>query len=163
MLSEALTTPAQQIAERLVARGESVAVAESSAGGLISASLLSVAGASRYYHGGVVFYNLPGLDAALGDATDLDPGKRGACEHLARFLCQATRAKYNATWGVSETGATGPDPNPYGDPAGHAWVGVAGPDGLVEAENVLTGDSDRVANMEQFAAAALRKLAAALA
>jgi nicotinamide mononucleotide (NMN) deamidase PncC len=99
----------------------------------------------------------------LGDAeTDLEPGDRGACEPLARFLADATAAKHRASWGVSETGASGPSGNPYGDPAGHAWVAVRRPDGAIEAGHVLTGDSDRVANMERFAARALDRLAAAL-
>lgn len=162
MLPETLIVPAARIAERLIARGQTVAVAESSAGGLISAALLSIGGASAYYRGGVVFYTLDGVRAMLADAVDLDPGRRGACEPLARFAAAATAAKHGADWGVSETGASGPSGNPYGDPPGHAWVGVAGPGDLLDAEHVLTGDDDRVANMEAFAARALEKLAAAL-
>jgi PncC family amidohydrolase len=162
VLPESITVPAAEIAGLLTERGQTVAVAESSAGGLISAALLSVPGASRYFRGGVVFYTLDGLRGTLGGAIDADPGRRGACEQLARFLAPATRARHVADWGIGETGATGPDPNPYGDPAGHAWVSVAGPDGLVVAENVLTGDTDRVRNMAAFAARALRALAVAL-
>jgi nicotinamide-nucleotide amidase len=163
MLPDALTTPAAEIAEHLGARGETLAVAESSAGGLISASLLAVPGASRYYRGGFVTYTRDGTRAVLADATDLDPGDRGACEPFARFLASAARGKLGADWAVSETGASGPTGNPYGDPAGHAWVGVAGPDGLVLAEHVLTGSDDRAGNMELFAAAALGLLRATLA
>jgi nicotinamide-nucleotide amidase len=162
VLPETLTAPAAQIAQRLVARGESVAVAESSAGGLISAALLAVPGASAYYRGGVVFYTLEGVRTVLADATDLEPGSRGSCEPFARFLAVATAAKHGADWGVSESGASGPAGNPYGDPPGHAWVAVAAPGGHLHAEHVLTGDDDRAANMEAFAAHALRALAAAL-
>ena len=114
MLPASITVPAAEVADLLIQRGQSVAVAESSAGGLISAGLLSVPGASRYYRGGVVFYTLGGLNAQLGGVIDTDPGRRGACEQLARFLAPATRAKHAADWGVGETGATGPDGNPYG-------------------------------------------------
>lgn len=163
MLPASLTAPATVIAERLVARGETVAVAESSAGGLIAAALVGVPGASAYFRGGTVFYDGPGLRAMLGDApTALEPGNRGACEQLARYLADATAAKLRAQWGVSETGASGPSGNPYGDPAGHSWVAVRRPDGSIEAEHVLTGDSDRQANMVAFAARALEKLAAAV-
>jgi PncC family amidohydrolase len=154
---------ATEIGERLVARGETVSVAESSAGGLISASLVAIPGASRFYRGGVVFYTLGGLRALLGDVGDLELPQRGACEEMARFLAPTVRTKLRADWSIGETGASGPDGNPYGDPPGHAWVSVAGPDGLVRAENVLTGDADRAANMEVFAARALAQLAAALA
>lgn len=163
MLPERLTGPATEIAGQLVARGQTVAVAESSAGGLISAALLTVPGASAYYRGGVVFYTLDGVLATLGGATDLEPGDRGACEPFARFLAASTAARHRADWGVSETGAGGPSPNPYGDPPGHAWVAVAGPGDHLAAEHVLTGDARRAENMEAFAARALGALAAALA
>ena len=155
MLPDALTTPAAEIAEKLGAAGHTLAVAESSAGGLISASLLSVSGASRYYRGGFVTYTHDGTRAVLADATDLEPGDRGACEPFARFLASAARGKLSADWSVSETGASGPTGNRYGDPAGHAWVAVAGPDGLLRTEHILTGSDDRPGNMVLFAAAAL--------
>ena len=155
MLPSALTAPAAEIAGRLKDRGETVAVAESSAGGLVSAALLSVPGASAYYRGGVVIYTLDGAKAILGGASDLDPGDRGACEPFARWLAASTAGKHGTVWGVSETGASGPDGNRYGDPAGHAWLAVAGPGGTLRAEHLLTGGEDRAANMEAFAAAAL--------
>lgn len=162
MPSDALIRAATAVGARLVERGESVAVAESSAGGLISAALLSVGGASAYYRGGMVIYTLDGARAMLAGATDLDPGRRSASEPFAQYLAASAAAKLGADWGVGETGATGPSGNPYGDPAGHAWVAVAGPGGHVEAEHQLTGSADRTANMEAFALAALRRLAAAL-
>ena len=58
--------------------------------------------------------------------------------------------------------AAGPSGNRYGDPAGHTWVAVAGPDGYLRAEHLLTGSDDREANMEAFAAAALNALLASL-
>jgi nicotinamide-nucleotide amidase len=161
MLPSALTGPAHEIAGKLTERGETIAVAESSAGGLISAALLSVPGASAYYRGGFVIYTLDGTKAMLAGATDLDPGERGACEPFARYLAASARAKLGTDWGLSETGAAGPKGNRYGDPAGHAWLGVAGPDGPL-AEHLLTGVSDRAANMELFAAAALGLLVSAL-
>jgi nicotinamide-nucleotide amidase len=163
MLSASLTDPAGEIAQRLIGRAETVAVAESSAGGRISAALLSIPGASAFYRGGIVIYTLEGTIAVLGGATDLDPGRRGACEPFARYLAATTAAKHATDWGIGETGASGPSGNRYGDPAGHAWVAVAGPGGRIDAEHVLTGVSDRAANMEAFAARALHALAAALA
>ena len=162
MPSPLLRDAAADLAERLVARGETLAVAESSAGGLISAAMLSVPGASAYYRGGVVIYDRASVKATLLGATDLDPGTKGASETFARFLSASAAARFGATWGLGETGATGPDPNPYGDPAGYAWVAVSGPGDLLVAENVVTGDDDRVANMEAFAARALALLAAQL-
>lgn len=159
MLPAALTTTAREIAGHLVARGETLAVAESSAGGLISASLLSVAGASAYYRGGVVIYTRESVRATLAGAVDMDPGKKGACEPFARYLAASAAARFETDWGIGETGATGPSANPYGDPAGHAWVAVAGPGGVLEAQHVLTGVDDREANMETFASRALTLVA----
>jgi nicotinamide-nucleotide amidase len=153
---------AVEVGELLVARGQRVAVAESSAGGLISAALLAVPGASRFYRGGVVFYNRGGLRALLGDAGDDELPTRGASEEMVRFLAPAARAKLAADWAIGESGAAGPDKNPYGDPPGHAWISVAGPDGLLLARNVRTGESDRAANMRTFAAQALHHLTTAL-
>ncbi len=162
MLHDTLITAAAEVAERLTERGQSVAVAESSAGGLISAALLSVPGASAYYRGGIVIYTLQGAKAMLEGATDLDPGDRGACEPFARYLAASGAARHGADWGVGETGAAGPTGNRYGDPAGHAWLAVAGPGGDLRAEHLLTGSDDRPANMVAFAAAALGLLGAAL-
>lgn len=163
MPTPALSGPAADVAERLTARGETIAVAESSAGGLISAALLAVPGASAYYRGGIVIYTLDGARSMLAGATDLDPGERGACEPFARYLAVSAAAKLGADWGIGETGAAGPTGNRYGDPAGHAWLALAAPDGDVRTEHVLTGADDRAGNMEAFAARALQALAAALA
>jgi nicotinamide mononucleotide (NMN) deamidase PncC len=77
---------------------------------------------------------------------------RGATETFALWLAQSAAVRLGATWGIGEAGAAGP-PNPYGDPAGHSWVAVAGP---VEATlHVLTGTDDRQRNMLAFAASAL--------
>lgn len=154
MLTDAVLSAAADAAGRLRERGESVAVAEISAGGLIAAALLAQDGASAYFRGGFVVYTLDGADLQLGaDASPLDRG-RGATEPLARWLADAARRRLGADWGIGETGASGPRPNPYGDPVGHSWVAVAGPSGITTA-NVLTGSDDRVANMAAFAVRAL--------
>ncbi|MGE3287083.1 MAG: CinA family protein [Pseudonocardia sp.] len=155
-----LLDPAHAAAAVLVERGETLAVAESSAGGLISAALLSFPGASRFYRGGFVVYTLDGARAQLARATTPAPQPlRGACEPFVRYLAAAAAELLGADRAVAETGATGPSANPYGDPPGHAWVAVIpGP-----AEHVLTGNGDRDANMVEFAARALELLRRTLA
>ncbi|PTL58278.1 CinA family protein [Paraconexibacter algicola] len=162
MLPADLTAPALRVADLLRARGQTVAVGESSSGGLICAALLSVAGASAYYRGGTVVYDRTSIEAFLVGATEMDPGRRGACEHLATFHARSAAAKVGADWGVGEAGAAGPSGNPYGDPAGHTWVAVAGPQGALRTRHLLTGEEDRERNMVAFAVAALDELAAAL-
>jgi nicotinamide-nucleotide amidase len=144
----------------LRARGETVAVAEGSSGGLISATLLAVPGASAYYLGGSVVYTRAAMRAFIAGALEPPPGLRGATEAFAEFLAASVAAKLGATWGLAEAGAAGP-PNPYGDPAGHSWVALAGP--VAVTRNVLTGDDDRARNMVAFATSALELLAGQLA
>jgi nicotinamide-nucleotide amidase len=159
LLGEVLTA-ATSAAARLRERGESVAVAESSTGGLIAAALVAQDGASHYFRGGFVFYTLESMTTQLADASDIEFGERSATEQRARWVADSARARLGADWGVGETGATGPSPNHYGDPAGHSWVAASGPDGIVSA-HVLTGDSNRLANMEAFAVQALGLIAPA--
>lgn len=152
MLSDELTRPARTIAALLRERGDTVAVAEGSAGGLISAALLSVPGASAYYLGGAVVYTRQASRAWMYGAIDTPEGMRGATEVFAQYLARSCAEKLDATWGLGEAGAAGP-PNPYGDPAGHCWLAVAGP---VEAtRHLLTGSDEREPNMVAFAVAAL--------
>ena len=160
---EGLLRVAEQVGARLRARGETVAVAESSAGGLIAAALLAVPGASAFFQGGAVVYTRPakvGL-LGLGDAELAEP--RPATQGHALVLARATRQAVPATWGVGETGAAGPSGNRYGDPPGHACVGVVRSDGLERAWTIRTDQVDRASNMVAFGEAALRLLLTALA
>jgi nicotinamide-nucleotide amidase len=144
----------------LKARGERIAVAESSAGGLISASLLAVPGASAYFMGGGIIYTARAfkglLDLQREDLKDM----RSSSEPYAAFLAETIRAKHRAEWGLSETGAAGPTGNGYGDPAGHTCFAVAGP--LTEARTLRTGSDNRVENMWAFTEAALGLLVEAI-
>lgn len=149
-----------RVGDKLAARGDTVAVAESSAGGLISAALLSRAGASQYYLGGAVLYTR----RAVRRLTALTPadsaGMRSSTVAWAVLVAGHQRQRFRATWAVAETGAAGPEGNPYGDPAGHACLAVAGP---VNRERLLrTGAPERAANMLAFARAALALLDDAL-
>ena len=142
---------AEQIAGRLRARGETVAIAESSAGGLVSAALLGVPGASAYFLGGVVVYTYAARGTFLRIPDRALAGIRPATEAYALLLARTVRERLGATWGVAETGATGPAGNRYGDPAGHACLAVVGPS--ERAITLETRTSDRRANMTAFAAA----------
>jgi PncC family amidohydrolase len=156
---QALLEQAGRLGERLKARKETVAVNESSSGGLVSAALLSVPGASAYFLGGAVVYT-PKARVLLTDIPrEALAGMRSSSEPYALLLARNARERYGATWGLSETGAAGPTGNPYGDAAGHTCVAVSGPVEMVFT--VETGSDDRAANMEAFAAAALRMLEAA--
>jgi nicotinamide-nucleotide amidase len=148
-----LAPVAEALAERLKASGQTVAVAESSSGGLISAALLAVPGASAYYQGGAVVYTARARMRLLALPREAVAGMRSASEPYALLLARTIRSQLKADWGVSETGAAGPSGNPYGDAPGHTCVAVCGP--VEFALTVETGETDRAANMVAFAAAAL--------
>ena len=154
-LTPELLALASKVGDALRTRGQRIAVAESSAGGLISATILSIGGASAYYLGGAVVYTGRSRPLVLDSIPE---GTRGATEAFAELLARGARARMGSEWGLAETGATGPSANPYGDPAGHAWVAVARPDDSVVSRNVLTGSADRLANMAAFTGAALSLL-----
>ncbi|MGA0607340.1 CinA family protein [Phenylobacterium sp. VNQ135] len=151
-----LNALAGEIGEQLKELGHTVAVAESSSGGLMSAALLAVPGASKYYLGGAVVYTPKARVLFMDIPTEALGGMRSASEPYALLLARTARERFGATWAVSETGAAGPTGNHYGDAPGHTCVAVAGP---VEAVvTIETGESDRAANMQAFAAAALELL-----
>lgn len=150
---QALLPIAKQIAERLRDRRETLAVAESSAGGLVSAALLAQPGASAFFVGGAVVYTRQAREALLGVSLADMTGIRPSSEPYAALLAQRLRERLGATWGLAETGAAGPTGNSYGDPVGHTCFAVAGPTNL--ARTLETGLDDRVQNMQAFAKAAL--------
>ena len=147
---------AVRVAAMLTARGDTVAVAEGSCGGLISASLLALPGASRYFVGGSVVYTRTAKEA-LYPSVPTAAGMRGATEEWATWLARAARDQLGTTWGIGEGGAAGPT-NPYGDPTGHAWLAVAGPGDEVRTRHLLTGIDERPENMVAFTRAAIALL-----
>jgi PncC family amidohydrolase len=151
-------TMATTVGALLKDKGQTVAVAESSAGGIICAGLLSVSGASAYFKGGGVVYTSGAKQILMAVSDAAMAEKRAATETHALHLARAARERLGADWGIGETGASGPTGNRYGDPPGHTCVGVVGP-GVERAVTVNTGLSDRGANMEAFAQAALDLLA----
>lgn len=153
---EILLPLAEQVAVLLKQRKQTIAVAESSTGGLISAALLAVPGASAYFLGGAVVYTRQARDLLMAIPAAAVAGMRSASEPYALLLARTVQTRFAASWGLAETGATGPTGNRYGDPAGHSCIAIAG---IAERAITLeTGNADRLANMHAFAAAALKLL-----
>lgn len=157
---EALLPIAAEVAERLKARGETIAIAESSTGGLIAAALLAVPGASAYFLGGAVVYTGAARHGLMAITPDDMAGLRPSTEPYARLLAERARERVGAVWGLGETGAAGPGGNRYGDAAGHCCIAISGPAEM--AATIETGSGDRAANMRAFAHAALVALREAL-
>ena len=155
-----LASLAEPIAVLLKDRRETIVIAESSTGGLISAALLGIAGASSYFLGGAVVYTQTARRRLLDIPDAAMSGLRASTEAYALLLARTTRERFATSWALAETGATGPTGNRYGDAAGHSCIAVAG---LTERAITLeTGSSDRLGNMHAFSAAALDLLKAAL-
>jgi nicotinamide-nucleotide amidase len=151
---------AEALAVDLKARRQTLAIAESSSGGLISAALLAVPGASAYFLGGAVVYTGKARMSLMGLPREAVAGMRSASEPYAQLLARTARENFGATWGLSETGAAGPNGNGYGDASGHTCLAVSGP--VEMAITIETGVDDRAANMEAFARAALELLKTAM-
>ena len=143
----------QSVATHLIARRETVAVSESSTGGLISACLLAIPGASAYFLGGGVIYTQASRRSLLGVPDDAVRGIRSSSEPYALLKARTIRERLGTTWGLAETGAAGPTGNRYGDAAGHSCLAVTGP--IERALTLETGRADREANMWAFTRAAL--------
>jgi nicotinamide-nucleotide amidase len=151
---QSLLPLAEKIAARLVERRETIAVAESSTGGLIAAALLSVPGASAYFVGGAVVYTRTSRAALLGITDAEMSGMRASTESYALLVARRMRERNATTWVLGETGAAGPTGNRYGDAAGHSCIAVVGP-AMERAITLETGSNDRQANMRAFAKRAL--------
>jgi PncC family amidohydrolase len=152
---------AERAGSLLKTRNETIAVAESSAGGLISAALLALPGASAYFLGGAVVYTRKARAELLGIPETELAGIRPSTEPYALLLARAARGRLGTTWALAETGATGPTGNRYGDAAGHACIAIVG--SVERAITLETARDDRRANMHAFAAAALALLIESLA
>lgn len=151
-----LVSMAETIGALLKERNQTVAVSESSTGGLISAALLAVPGASAYFVGGGVIYTHKARDVLLEARLEDHPGMRPSTEAYALLSATAIRERLGATWGLGETGATGTSGNRYGDAPGHSCIAVSGP--RTRSITLETGQPEREANMWRFAREALQLL-----
>ncbi|NQV54570.1 MAG: CinA family protein [Rhodospirillales bacterium] len=144
-----LTEMAETVGQLLKDRGDTVGVSESSTGGLVSAALLSIPGASAYFVGGAAVYTHISREAFIGFSLDDHPGIRSASEPFVKIAAATVRDVLGTTWGLAEAGAAGPTGNRYGDDAGHSCIAISGPvDRVITIE---TGSADREENMWKFA------------
>ncbi len=151
-----LTTLTAPVGARLKAADQTVCVAESSTGGLISASLLAVPGASAYFVAGAVVYSMRSRKVLMQIRSEDFEGLEPLTEAMALRFAQVARAQMNTTWAIAELGVAGPGPARYGHAAGLSVIAVDGP--VSRAITVNTGSDDREGNMWAFSDAALQLL-----
>lgn len=138
----------ERVAGLLKKRGETVAVAESSTGGLISVNLLAVPGASAYYSGGVVIYTRESRKIFLNLPMEKLRGLKPLTEEMAMVFAETIRDDLNATWGIAELGVAGPGSTPYSKEVGISVIAIAGP--VSDSTTVITGRDNREENMHEF-------------
>ena len=155
-----LTDMAAAVGEILKERKETIAVSESSSGGLVSAALLAIPGASAYFIGSGVIYTHRARETLLEINFNDHPGVRSSSESYAKLAADAIRDRLGTIWGLAETGAAGPTGNRYGDAAGHTCIAVAGP--VERALTLETALEDRERNMWLFAEKTLTTIEEAL-
>lgn len=153
---------AASIAGRLLARGERIAVADGATGGLLSASLLTVPGATKFYQGGGVVYSLKGRDVLFALPDEAFTGMRSATSDYALLQARAIRDRFGADWGLAESGSAGGSVHPLGIHSGLSCAAVAGP-GVERTRQTETDSDDRVRNMAVFTRRALELLDEVLA
>ena len=151
---------AKKIAELLRERKETISVAESSVGGLLSASLLAVPGASEYYMGGTVVYTMRARRKLLGLSKEILNTQEPLTETYVSLLAKTIRERLRSDWGIAELGATGPGGTPYGHPPGICVLAVSGPKNL--SKYLETQSADREDNMCVFLEEGLNLLIKAL-
>lgn len=147
---------AQEIASLLTTRGETVSVAEATAGGLLSAALLWVPGASRYYAGGGVVYTLNSRIQLAGVPAATLENYQGTTVDMVATMAETMRQRLGSTWCLAESGLAGPTGGRSSAPPGTTRIAVAGP--VTRSEVIETGINDREANMIEFTTRSLRLL-----
>ncbi|KAF2747002.1 hypothetical protein M011DRAFT_444800 [Sporormia fimetaria CBS 119925] len=147
-----------EVAALLKERGETVSVAETVAGGLISSTLLSVPGASGYYQGGLTLYTLPSRLAYAGWTDANLQNYTGPTPEIVVGMAEHTRKTLGSTYCVSESGTAGPTGGKTRNRTpGYVALAVVWEGGKMTRE-VETGSNDRKGNMVRFAEEGLRLL-----
>jgi len=146
----------ERVAVLLKERGETVAVAESSTGGLISANLLAVPGASAYFSGGTVIYTRESRKVFLNLPMDKLKGLKPLTEDMAMVFAETIQKDLKATWGIAELGVAGPGATPYSEEVGISVIALAGPKSA--SVTIRTGREAREENMFEFVLGAFKLL-----
>jgi nicotinamide-nucleotide amidase len=152
-------TLAAALGRRLLARGETVATAESCTGGLIAAALTDIAGSSDWFGYGFVTYSNDAKRQLLGVSPATLDAVGAVSERTVREMCAGALAVAGADWAVAVSGIAGPGGGSPDKPVGTVWFGLARADGAGRAFQ-RRFDGDRAAVREQTVACALSALTA---
>jgi nicotinamide-nucleotide amidase len=139
------------VGSELTARGQSIALAESCTGGLVSRLLTEHAGASRYFLGAVVSYANSAKETLLS-VPGCDLERWGAVsEPVARAMAEGTRKVHGSDVGLSFTGIAGPEGGSGEKPVGLVYIGMATAEATVVEKHLLFGSRPEVQMRAAFA------------
>jgi nicotinamide-nucleotide amidase len=147
------------VVERLAARGERLALAESCTGGLLATLVTSVPGASAVFDLGVVAYANAAKERILGVPPPLLAAHGAVSEPVARALAEGARRTGDATWGLGVTGIAGPGGGTEEKPVGTVHLAVAGERGTTAVARLYRGDRDRIRRQAAYEALNLLRVA----
>lgn len=148
-----------EIAQILISRNQTVSVSEGACGGLLSAYLISLPGASKFFDGGRLIYSLKSRLRASGWNMEQIKSYTGPSEQVALKMARNMRIEFGSTYVLSETGYAGPSTNVGLDNQsindedaliGTVYLGISGPNGNISCE-MFTNSNDRSTNMQLFA------------
>jgi len=128
------------VLEELRGREQTLAVAESCTGGLLSAHLTDVPGASEVFLGGVVSYSNEAKEHLIGVPHEMLVEHGAVSEEVARAMAEGVRARFGSDWGAGITGIAGPTGGTEEKPVGLVHWAIAGPDGVSAKHHVFLGD-----------------------
>lgn len=169
----------QEIAEILRSRNQTLAISEAACGGLISAYIVSVPGASNFYIGGKLVYSLKQRLKLSGWSEEEISNYMGPSQQVALKLARTAKYELGSTYVLSETGFAGPSNNLHiqnndengesdkelmddkSQSVGTVYLGLSGPNGEASTWK-NTGNVDRAKNMSEFAKLGLEFLLAQL-
>lgn len=130
---------ASLVGARLLAQGGSLSVAESLTGGAISASIVSVAGASRYFLGSVVAYDNAIKERWLDVPAETLSAHGAVSAPTVRAMAEGVRARFGTAVGVATSGIAGPDGGSAEKPVGLVYFGLADASGVVAVRRQFPG------------------------
>jgi nicotinamide-nucleotide amidase len=128
------------VLEGLKRRQQTLAVAESCTGGLMSAHLTDVPGASEVFLGGVVSYSNEAKEHLIDVPHEMLIEHGAVSEEVARAMAEGVRARFGSDWGAGITGIAGPTGGTEEKPVGLVHWAIAGPDGVSAKHHVFLGD-----------------------
>lgn len=125
IVGEDCETLPELVHSQLTAKGKTLATAESCTGGTIASQLTALAGASKYFLGGVVAYSNEVKECALGVQHSTLEQYGAVSEQTAREMTEGVRKRFDSDYAIATTGIAGPDGGTPTKPVGTVWIAVA--------------------------------------